>query len=153
MKTILTVVLIALPLGASAQLLKCISKSGKVEYAQACPEGTTEQKLRSSTPPGASSSPSPSSEPAPKSLAERDAEFKKRQIEQQEAAQKDSKKAAELAQRREDCEIAQAYLKSIDSGQRLQRTDPKTGERAYLEDSEREAEANRARSRMNDACK
>ena len=153
MKTILALVLIALPLGASGQLLKCVSKNGKVEYAQTCPDGTTEQKLRSSTPPGASSSPSSSPAPAQKSLAERDADFKKRMIEQQEAQEKDSKKTTEMAQRREDCEIAQSYLKSIESGQRLSRTDPKTGERAYLEDSEREAEANRARSRMADACK
>ena len=150
-KTILTLVFLALPLGAYGQLLKCVSKNGKVEYAQSCPEGTTEQRLRSgpTTPAGSSSSPAP----AQKSLAERDAEFKKRQIEQQEAAQKDSKKATEMAQRREDCEVAQSYLKSIDSGQRLQRTDPKTGERVFLEDAEREAEANRARSRMADACK
>jgi len=71
---------------------------------------------------------------------------------QQEAQQKDAKKAAELAQMREDCESAQAYLKSIESGQRLARTDPKTGERAFLEDSEREAEATRARARIASAA-
>ena len=149
-KTILALVLVALPLGASAQLLKCVSKGGKVEYAQSCPEGTTEQKLRS----GPTSGGATSSAPAPqKSLAERDADFKKRAIEQQEAQQKDAAKASEMAQRRQDCEVAQSYLKSIESGQRLQRTDPKTGERVYLEDAEREAEANRARARMADACK
>ncbi len=58
-----------------------------------------------------------------------------------------------MTQRREDCEIAQSYLKSIESGQRLQRTDAKTGERVFLEDAEREAEAKRARARIADACK
>ena len=153
MKTILTLVFLALPLSAYGQLLKCVSKGGKVEYAQSCPEGTTEQKLRSGLSPGSPPASSPSPAPAQKSLAERDADFKKRQIEQQEAAQKDARKATEMAQRREDCEVAQSYLKSIESGQRLQRTDPRTGERVFLEDAEREAEANRARSRMADACK
>ena len=154
MKAILALVLAALPLGASGQLLKCVSKNGKVEYAQFCPEGTTEQKLRSGPTSGTTGGATTSSTPAPqKSLAERDAEFKKRVIEQQEAAQKDATKSAEAAQRRQDCEIAQSYLKSIESGQRLSRTDPNTGERVFLEDAEREAEANRARSRMADACK
>ena len=153
MKTILALALIALPLGASAQLLKCTSKNGKVEYAHSCPEGTTEQKtgIRSST-----AGASPSSAPPPsaqKSLPERDADFKKRMIEQQEAQEKDTKKATETAQRREDCEAAQSYLKSIESGQRLSRTDPRTGERVFLEDAEREAEATRARARMADACR
>lgn len=152
MKTILALVLVALPLSASGQLLKCVSKGGKVEYAQSCPEGTTEQKLRSG-PTSGGSAPAPAAPAAPKSLAERDADFKKRMIEQQETQQKDATKSAEMAQRRQDCEVAQSYLKSIESGQRLARTDAKTGERVYLEDAEREAEANRARARMADACK
>src|SRR5262249_22480151 len=149
-KIIFALVMVALSGGAYGQLVKCVDKSGKVEYARDCPPGTTEQKTGIKSSPAG---PSSSDAPAQKSLAERDAAFKKRMIEQQEAAQKDSKKEADSAQRRQDCEVAQSYLKSIESGQRLSRTDPKTGERVYLEDSEREAEATRARTRMAEACK
>src|SRR4029077_17652581 len=99
--------MIALPLGAHAQLVKCVGKGGKVEYARECPEGTTEQKTGIKSSPAA---PAAGPAPAQKSLAERDADFKKRMIEQQESAQKDSKKAEETSLRREDCENAQAYL-------------------------------------------
>ena len=149
MKIILALVMIALPGSAYCQLLKCVGKGGKVEYAQNCPEGTTEQKTGIKSAPGASGA---SGAPAPQSLAERDAAFKKRQIEQQEAQQKEAGKAAEVAAKRQNCESAQAYLKSIDSGQRLQRTDPKTGERIYLEDAERGAEAAKARQRITQSC-
>ena len=149
MKTILALLMIALPAGAYGQLVKCVSKDGKVEYARDCPAGTTESQtgIRSSTGTAA-----PSAPPAQKSLAERDAAFKKRMIEQQEAQQKDAKKEAEAGQKREACESAQAYMKSIESGQRLQRTDPKTGERVFLEDAERDAEAGRARARVAQNC-
>ena len=142
--------MLALSAGAQGQLLKCISKGGKVEYAQVCPEGTTEQKtgIRSSTPGGGSAS----TAPAPKTYSERDADFKKRMIEQQEAQQKEATKSAEAKAKREDCDNARAYLSTIESGMRLQRTDPKTGERVFLEDSERAAEATRARTRISQAC-
>ena len=151
MKTILALLILGLSAGAQAQLLKCVSKGGKVEYAQSCPEGTTEQKLRSGTPPTGGTSSTPTA-PAPKTYAERDADFKKRMIEQQEAQQKDATKSAEAKAKREDCDNARAYLATIESGMRLQRTDPKSGERVFLEDSERASEAARARTRISQAC-
>ena len=123
-KTILALLMLALSAGAQGQLLKCVSKGGKVEYAQSCPEGTTEQKTGIKSAPGGGAS----SAPAQKTVAERDADFKKRMIEQQEAQQKDAKKAAETSAKREDCENAQTYLKSLESGIRMRRVDPKTGE-------------------------
>jgi hypothetical protein len=140
--------MLALSAGAQGQLLKCVSKSGKVEYAQACPEGTTEQKTGIRSAPGGGAS----SAPAPKSYAERDADFKKRQIEQQEAQQKAAKSSAEASAKKEDCDNARAYLKTIEDGVRLTRTDPKTGERVFMEDAERAAEATRARGRIAQAC-
>ena len=143
--------MLALSAGAQAQLLKCVSKGGKVEYAQSCPEGTTEQKTRIQGGPAGSAS-GASQAPAQKSLAERDADFKKRQIEQQEAQQKAAKSSAEASAKKEDCDNARAYLKTIEEGVRLTRTDPKTGERVYMEDKERAAEATRARGRIAQAC-
>src|SRR5262245_7943996 len=99
-KTILALLMLALSAGAQGQLLKCVSKGGKVEYAQSCPEGTTEQKTGIKSAPAAAAS-GGSAASAPKSYAERDADFKKRQIEQQEAQQKDAKKAAEVSAKRE----------------------------------------------------
>ena len=150
MKTIVAIIMMALSATAYAQLVKCVSKDGKVEYARDCPAGTTEQKtgIRSS-----GGGPAAGGSAAPKTLAERDAEFKKRAIEQQETQQKEAKKSAEADQKRENCESAQAYLKSLEGGLRVTRTDPKTGERVFIEDSERAAEITKARGRVDQNCK
>lgn len=150
-RLILAGMLLAAP-AAHAQLVKCVAKDGKVEYARDCPPGTTESKtgIRSS-PGGTGGAASPP--PAQKSLAERDAAFKKRQIEQQEAEQKDAKKSAEEQQRKEACQNAQTYVKTLEDGMRVTRTDPKTGERIYLEDTERAAELTKARQRVAQNCK
>jgi hypothetical protein len=151
-KTILALLMMVLSAAAHGQLMKCISKDGKVIYANSCPPDTTEHQIgaKSSPPVPAGSAPSP---PAQKSLAERDAEFKKRMIEKQEMEQKEAKKLAEAQQKREACENAQAYLKSLESGTRIARADPKTAERIFMEDAERATETTRARARVAESCK
>ena len=150
MKTILALLMMALSATAYGQLVRCVSKDGKVEYARDCPPGTTEQKTGIKSSPG-SGAPG-AAPPAQKSLVERDADFKKRMIEQQEAQQKAQKQSAEAEQKQQACENAQAYVKAIESGQRLTRTDPKTGERAFMEDSERDAELVKAQQRVTQNC-
>ena len=149
-RVILAALVMAAPAAVHAQLVKCVAKDGKVEYARDCPAGTTSQTIRSG-PTGGAGTASPA--PAQPSLAERDAAFKKRQIEQQEAAGKDAKKAAEEQQRREACQSSQAYVKSLEEGIRMTRTDPKTGERVFLEDAERAKELVSARQRVAQHCK
>jgi hypothetical protein len=140
------------PFAAHGQLLKCISKDGRVEYAAQCPPGTEEQQtgIRSSRE-GPSSSDAAS--PQQKSNAEREAEFRKRQMEAQDARQKDEKKAGEDQGRRANCEQAQTYLKSLQEGHRIARVDPKTGERVFLEDPARPAEVARAQRAVDSNCK
>jgi len=151
-KTILALIIALAPAVASGQLLKCVGKDGRVVYASNCPADTTEQRLRTGGTGGTSSGAAPAAK-APQSLADRDADFKKRMVEQQEAQQKDAKKQAEDQVRRDDCTAAQAYLKSLEEGQRIARTDPKTGERVFLDDSERAAEMTRARTRVSQSCR
>lgn len=150
MKTILALLMMVLSTATYGQLMKCVGKDGKVVYANSCPPDTTGERMSiksSSGGPGASA-------PAPtqKSLAERDADFKKRMIEKQETEQKDARKLAEAQQKREACENAQAYVKTLDSGIRIARTDPKTGERIFMEDAERATEITRARGRVAELC-
>jgi len=150
-KTILALLMMVISTATYGQLMKCVGKDGKVVYANSCPPDTTEQKMgiRSSTAGPGASAPAPTQ----KSLAERDADFKKRMIEKQEMEQKDAGKLAEAQQKRETCETAQAYLKSLESGVRIARPDPKTGERIYMEDAERATETTRARARVEQDCK
>lgn len=134
---------------AQAQLMKCVGKDGRVEYANQCPPGTKEQPTGiKSTAPAASSSAAPQ-----KSLAERDAEFRKRQMEKQEADAKDAKKTAEDAQRKRACDDARAYLKTLQAGNRVVKYDPKTGERIFLEDAQYASEMAVAQRAIDANCK
>src|SRR5262245_10465041 len=140
------------PFAAHAQLMKCVGSDGRVEYAAECPPGTKGQQTGiQNTREGPSSSGTPAG--SQKSLAEREADYRKRQAESAESRQKAEAKATEVAQRREACERSQAYLRGLQEGQRISRIDPKTGERTYLEDSDRAAEIARARGVADTNCK
>ena len=152
MKAAIAFLVLLVPFAAHGQLLKCTGKDGRVEYATQCPPGTQEQETGiKSTREGPSGS--GAAAPQQKSIAEREAEFRKRQMEAQDASQKDEKKTAEDQQRRANCEQAQTYLKSLQEGQRISRIDPKTYERVFLEDPDRHAEVARAQRAVDSNCK
>lgn len=137
-----------LPTLAQAQaILKCVGAGGRVEFATSCPPGTKVQNTGITNAPAAAPA-SPS-----KSLADRDAEFRKRQLEQLEAAKKTDEKTRDATDRSQNCESAQGHLRSLQSGMRIAKTDPKTGERIFLEDAERSAEIERAQRAVETNCK
>ena len=152
MKAAIAFLVLLVPFAAQGQLLKCTGKDGRVEYATQCPPGTQEQETGiKSTREGPSSS--GASSPQQKSVAEREADFRKRQMEAQDARQKDERKTAEDQERRAACEQAQTYLRSLQVGNRIARVDPKTGERVFLEDPDRPAEIARAQRAVDSNCK
>ena len=147
MKTIAAIVMMLMSGVAAAQVNKCIDKSGKVVgYGSECPAGSRSEQMQIQKAP-------PSATPAQKSLSERDADFRKRQVEKQEAEQKSAKKSDEAARKRDACESAQSYLKTLQAGQRVTRTDPKTGERIFLADSEYASEMAKAKAHADANCK
>jgi hypothetical protein len=135
---------------AQAQVMKCVAANGKVEFATTCPPGTKAENTGIRNAPAAAPS-APSAQQ--KSLAELEADFRKRQVEQQEAAKKAEEKNQEAADRKQNCESARSYLSSLQSGNRIGKIDPKTGERVFLEDSERAAETARAQRAVDTNCK
>ena len=152
MKAAIAFLVLLVPFAAHGQMLKCTGKDGRVEYTTECPPGTQEQQMGiKSTREGPSSSGAAS--PQQKSMAEREADFRKRQMEGAEAQKKEEAKAAELAQNRENCERARIYLKSLQEGQRISQVDPKTGERVFVEDYARPAEIAKAQQAADSWCK
>jgi type IV secretory pathway VirB10-like protein len=97
--------------------------------------------------------PSPPPAPAvrPPTMAEREQEFRKRQKERADSEKKLAEAQAEAAQKAEDCERARGYMKSLDDGVRLVRTNP-DGSREAIDESQREAEAQRAREIIQTRC-
>ena len=137
---------------AAAQQYKWVDQNGKVQYGDVPPPGVKAQRLR--PPPGGAA-------PAPAAAAKKDekgakalspeAAYRKRQ----EDAQKENEKAAqaeqEAAAKRENCVRAQESLRTLESGQRIARTDAK-GERYYLEDAQIAQEITRARQIVRESC-
>ena len=151
MKATIALIMLLLSAAAHGQMLKCTSKDGKVEYAAQCPPGTRQEATGIKSTP--SPTPSGSSAAPQKSLSEQDAEFRKRRGEKQEAEEKGEKKAAQDAQRLAACEQARAYLKNLQAGNRVAKTDPKTGERVFLEDAGYPAEIAAAQRAVETNCK
>ena len=154
-KTIIALAATLFATAAHGQLLKCVSKDGRVEYAAQCPAGTREQSTGIKNTPAPAPAAAPSGAPGakPQSLADRDEDFRKRQTEQQEAEAKEAKKTAEAAQRQRACEDSRSYLKNLQSGNRVARIDPKTGERVFLEDAQYAAEIAAAQKVVDANCK
>lgn len=148
MKSAIALLMMLAPFAAHGQLLKCVGKDGKVEYASLCPPETKEIQTGIRNVPSAS--PSATTQ---KSLAEREADFKKRQMEGAEARQKDEKIAAESQEKQAACEQARTYLKSLQVGNRIARVDPKTGERVFLEDPDRPGEIAKAQRAIDGNCR
>lgn len=148
MKTLFAILTVAaLPLAAHAQIMKCVGAGGRIEFAAACPPGTKAESTGIRNNPGAA--------PATpqKSLAERDADFRKRSTEQQETTKKNEENVQRTADQKKNCEVAKSYLVSLQSGNRIGKTDPVTGERIFMEDSERASEIARAQRGVESSCK
>jgi type IV secretory pathway VirB10-like protein len=93
----------------------------------------------------------PAASNAPKTVAEQEMEFRKRQIERAEAEKKAQDEQQRNATKAAECERAKGYLKAVEDGQRIARTDA-SGNREFLDDSQRVAEAERARKIMQSTC-
>ena len=152
MKIIIAIIMMLAALAAHAQqLVKCVGKDGKVEYAAQCPSGVKEEQTGiRNTKEGPTSN---GKAPAQKTTAEREAEFRKRQTDQQQAAAKKEDEAKDAEARKQNCANARETLAALDTGQRIVRTDPTTGERSYLDDAERAKATAEARRSVDSWCK
>lgn len=128
-----------------AQIYEYKDASGKTVYTDQLPPGVSGRTRDSGERSAASGG-------TQKSVAERDVEFKKRQQDQKEAAERAQKDVTKKDAAKEDCSLAQRQLNLLESGERIATIDTK-GERKYMEDSERAAEIVRYRKLINEACK
>ena len=124
-------------------------ENGRVRYGDVPPPGVNATRLKGPTPP--SSPPPGAAAKGPMSAAEKEADFRKRQQEAAKEREKQDLAAQDAAGKRENCERAQEYVRTIESGQRISRTDSK-GERYFLDDAQRAQELNQARQAVKQWC-
>lgn len=88
----------------------------------------------------------------PKTSAEKDLEFKKRQQENKEKADKLAKEQAAEADQKDNCERAKRNLTALENNQPMVTVDDK-GQRKFMDTSQREQELERARRVIAETCK
>jgi Skp family chaperone for outer membrane proteins len=148
------VALLAAPASAQ-QLYKFVGPDGRVQYSDRPPAGAqkvekvTSSRVSTIGSPGASGG---EAGKAPKTAAEQEQAFRQRRAEAEEKAKKDEKLAQETKAKDAYCASARRELTSLQSGQRIVRTDDK-GERVYLEDAQIQQEIARVQRDIAANCK
>lgn len=139
--------------------------TGRTVYSDRPPPANVkaEQILRQ---PSAQSMGAPSANPAPqegkadgkdapkagpKTLAEREMEFRKRMQDNADAEKKQAEEQARNEQRSAECERLRGYLRALEEGQRIARTDAQ-GNRELLDDAQRASEVRRVREGLGRSC-
>jgi hypothetical protein len=143
---------------AQAQMYKWVDENGHTQYSDRPPPAgvKSEQMTKGrapATPGTAPAAPAAATAATPaKSNAASELEFRKRQLSREEAQKDEEKKQKEQQAKQENCDIAEARLKSLEDGGRLIKPST-TGEREYMSSEEIEAEKIPARKKAEEACK
>lgn len=149
------VALLAAPAGAQ-QLYKFVGPDGRVQYSDRPPVGAqkvekvTSSRVSTIATPGAGGGEAGKS--GPKTAAEQEQAFRQRRAEAEEKAKKDEKLAQETKAQNDHCAAMRRELTSLQSGQRIVRTDDK-GERVFLEDAQIQQEIARVQRDIATNCR
>ncbi|MDT3735689.1 MAG: DUF4124 domain-containing protein [Denitratisoma sp.] len=148
MRAITLLILACLATAASAQVYTWRDASGKVHYSDTPPPGVDAKRMRA----GVQSDSAQTSGAAGRSLAEQEAEFRKRQAEAEKTRAKAAEERSTAEDNRRNCDDARNQLNALESGQRMSRIDS-TGERIPLDDEMRAQEIEKARKSVQSWCK
>jgi hypothetical protein len=147
-KAIVLVLSFLFATAAAGQQYKWV-EGDKVRYGDVPPPGVTATPLRP-PPPGAAPASAATTEAA-KALTPEQA-FRKRQEDAQKEREMQAKAEQDAQAKRENCSRAQDALRTLESGQRIARTDSK-GERYFLEEAQIAQETAKARESVGEWCK
>jgi Skp family chaperone for outer membrane proteins len=119
---------------ASAALYKWTDASGRIVYSDQPPAGNVKYETLGAPPP-------PANPNAARDLANKDAEFKKRQADQAEASSKAEKAGADAARQRNFCQQVKSQLAGLSQADvAMYRLDDK-GQRVMMSDADRKDES------------
>ena len=139
---------------ALAQQYKWVDEHGRIRYGDVPPPGVHAilmKPLPQPAPAAEAGAAAGTAKKGPPTAAEQEKEYRKRHQEALARQDKEEKERADAAAKRENCERAQESLRSLESGQRIARFDPK-GERYFADEKMIEAEKASARKIVQDSC-
>ena len=131
---------------SGAQVYEWKDEKGKTHFSDKPPPGSARAQQIDETPAGGASA------SGQKTTADRELEYRKRQKEAQDKAEKDQKDRAANTERKESCEAARRLLATLESGERVALRDEQ-GERYYMDDAQRAQESTKALQLIQSACK
>jgi len=155
---------LALLLAASpaiGQMYKWVDKDGKVRYGDTPPPGSKSTSMKAQrhddAQPAAPASRPPQANPkdAPKlplTAAEKEQDYRKRREEAEKSANKAQQESQAKAAMNEGCERSKEYLRTLQSGQRIARTNA-AGERYFMDENQVAQEVAKAQQSIQQACK
>jgi hypothetical protein len=149
MKLSLAICLLLTSFNSHAALNKWVDADGKVHYSDTPPTDVKVKTLRSSAAPDAITP--VSGVAAQKSLAEREAEWKKSQKTKEESAQKATQEKESAVVRQKNCEIARNNLATLENSPSIVTYNEK-GERILMDDASRKQNTEEARKAVNSYC-
>jgi hypothetical protein len=135
-------------LNAHAGLNKWVDAEGKVHYSDTPPPDAKTESVRNIAGKGQADAPTSYS---PKSVAEREAEWKKNKVNKEEAAQKQAQQDERAAAKQHNCESARNNARTLEQSSRVFTYDEK-GERAYMDDNARTQRLEESRKAIEDNC-
>lgn len=138
---------LAFAAGASAQLYRWVDKDGRVRYTDTPPPGGVQSRAIRAP----AAAPAPDASKGPLTPAQQEQAFRKRQLEAQKAAEKSALARKDAEAKQENCARAREYLRTLESGQRVTRTNAQ-GEREFIDDATRARETQAARQAVQDWC-
>ncbi len=144
--TIITLLLICF--NAHAGLNKWVDADGKVHYSDTRPPGVTTQDVRNVA---GKEQTNTTSGYSPKSIAEREAEYKKAKQAKKEASQEKAEQEAMNEAKKRNCAAARENLRTLEASPRVFTYDA-NGERTYLDDSARAQRMENAREAISSNC-
>ena len=138
----------------NAQMYKWVDADGKVRYSDTPPSGAkaTQLKGMQSSPPSASAPAAKVAKKGPLTPAEQEQDYRKRQQDAKKASEKAEQESVAQAANKEGCERSKEYLSTLQSGQRIGRTNP-SGEKYYLDDNQVAQEIAKAQQAVQQSCK
>ena len=149
MKHCLAIFLLLTSINSHAALNKGVDADGKVHYSDTVPPDVEVKKLRSSAAPDIATA--VSGVAAPKTLAEREAEWKKSQKSKEEATQKAAREQEAALVKQKNCEIARKNLATYENSPAIVTYNEK-GERTFMDDTSRKQNAEEARKSVSSFC-
>jgi hypothetical protein len=136
-RILLAVAVLLASAAADAQIYQWKDDNGKTVISDKPPAGSARQQRKIDAD-------APGENAVQKTTADRELEFRKRQKEAQENAEKSRQEQTVLAARKETCTAARRQLNALESGERIGLRDDK-GERYFMDYAQRRQEIEKAR--------